>query len=276
MRLGLVLLMAVTGCSTAITGTAAPGAPAPRSIPALPPPAVDPATLAQRLSAIQPGWPRPRYPVAPHAREIDCRRLKCVALTFDDGPGDETGQVLDALAQHGAKATFYIVGKMVTEKTAGLLRRMVTEGHELGNHSWDHPSLPSLSSDGLKSQLVRTQHAVGQVTGVRMRTMRPPYGATNRSVAAMTRRYGMAQIMWGLDTLDWRDRNSDLVAKRCQKAKEGDVILMHDIHASTVRAVPMLLDMLDAKGFTYVTVTELFGRLTPGQEYFHARKERTA
>ncbi|WP_373869828.1 polysaccharide deacetylase family protein [Acrocarpospora macrocephala] len=267
-----MLLIAVTGCSGAVTNAVAPGKLA--SLPALPPPVHDPATLARQLASIQPGWPAPRFPVAPQPRGIDCRKLKCVALTFDDGPGDETGVVLDRLAEHGAKATFYVVGRMVSEKTAGLLQRMVTEGHELGNHSWDHPALPSLSEAGLKEQLVRTQLAVGRYTGVRMRTMRPPYGATSPGVAAMTRRYGMAQILWGLDTMDWRDRNADLVAKRCLKAKPGDVILMHDIHASTVQAVPKLLDLLDAKGFTYVTVTELFGETTPGKEYFHMRKER--
>ncbi|GIH26988.1 hypothetical protein Aph01nite_52980 [Acrocarpospora phusangensis] len=272
MRLGLVLLVAVTGCSTTITN--GPGKLPVLSIPGLPPPALDPQSLAQTLTAAQPWWPKPRYPVAPRARGIDCAKLKCVALTFDDGPGDETGEVLDTLAEHGAKATFYVVGRMVNDKSAALLQRMVVEGHELGNHSWDHPSLPSLSPGALKDQLVRTQEAVGRYTGVRMRTMRPPYGATDKGVAAMTRRFGMSQILWGLDTLDWRDRDADLVAKRCQRARPGDIILMHDIHESTVKSVPMLLDMLDKKGFTYVTVTELLGDTTPGQEYFHARKEK--
>ena len=100
-----------------------------------------------------------------------------------------------------------------------------------------------------------------------MRLMRPPYGSTNHEVEAVTKQEGLAQIMWDVDTLDWRDRNAALVAKRCEEAKPGDIVLMHDIHPTTVEALPRLLDELDRKHFTYVTVSELIGSLTPGKAY---------
>ncbi|MCT9933535.1 polysaccharide deacetylase family protein [Planotetraspora sp. A-T 1434] len=227
------------------------------------------AVVGGRLTAAQHGWPGPRLPIAPPARQIDCTRLKCVALTFDDGPGDNTGKLLDILAAHHARATFFMLGQMINDETRDFVRRMVSEGHEVGNHSWDHASLAGLSNDALKRELQRTQEVVQQVTGVRMTVMRPPYGSTNQQVEAATREEGLAQIMWAVDTLDWRDRNSAIVAKRCAEAKAGDIVLMHDIHPTTVDAVPHLLDELDRKGFTYVTVSELFGSLTPGKQYFN-------
>jgi peptidoglycan/xylan/chitin deacetylase (PgdA/CDA1 family) len=192
-----------------------------------------------------------------------------VALTFDDGPFDHTGPVLDMLAAYNARATFFVVGQMVTERTGPLLRRMVSEGHELGNHSYDHPALPALSPDEVHKQLARTQEAVRAVTGVTMRLFRPPYGATDGKVAGQTKRVGLAQILWDVDTMDWRDRSTPLVARRAAEARAGSVVLMHDIHKSTVDAVPALLRDLRAKGYTFVTVSELYGTrpLLPGERY---------
>ncbi|WP_250214091.1 polysaccharide deacetylase family protein [Acrocarpospora catenulata] len=243
------------------------GRPSPQPPPA-PPMMVDPDILARQLTGNQPGWPISPFPRAPLPRLLDCVKLKCVALTFDDGPMDATAEVLDTLAAHQAKATFFVVGQMVSDQTSGLLRRMVEEGHELGNHSWDHPNLTGISADSLRMQLESTQQVVQRYTGVKMTVMRPPYGATDQRVAAATKREGLAQILWGLDTLDWRDRNADLVARRAAMAEPGDVVLMHDIHRTTIDAVPKLLDALDGKGFTYVTVSELFGEMDPGREYF--------
>ncbi|RCG32413.1 polysaccharide deacetylase family protein [Sphaerisporangium album] len=231
--------------------------------------AVDPALVALRVIAQQPGWPGARPVVAPHRRSIRCERVKCVALTFDDGPFDYTGKVLDTLAEYHAKATFFVVGQMVTPVTRSYLRRMVSEGHELGNHSWDHPSLPSLSREALSGQLERTQESVKAVTGVTMRLMRPPYGATDGKVEDVTRSTGLAQILWDVDTLDWRDKDSALIARRASEAKPGSIVLMHDIHRTTVEAVPRLLRELSDKGYTFVTVSELYGdrELAAGKRY---------
>jgi peptidoglycan/xylan/chitin deacetylase (PgdA/CDA1 family) len=230
---------------------------------------VDPELLAARVIAQQPGWRGTRPLVAPHRRSIKCKQVKCVALTFDDGPFDYTGKVLDTLAEHHAKATFFVVGQMVNAQTSPYLRRMVSEGHELGNHSWNHPMLTSLSHDAVRGQLERTQQVVRAATGATMRLLRPPYGATDAKVAAEAEHEGLAQILWDLDTLDWRDRNSSLVAGRASGARPGSIVLMHDIHKSTMEAVPRLLDELKAKGYTFVTVSELYGDqvLAPGRRY---------
>lgn len=220
------------------------------------PAVVDPAALAKRLASIQAGWPR--------SRNFDCSKLKCVALTFDDGPGEYTGRLLDLLRDRGVKATFFVLGEMVAADKGGLLtRRIVEEGHEIGNHSWSHPPLAGLSREQVQRQLGRTEDLVEKLTGVRMTVMRPPYGSTDAEVAAETRREGLAQILWSVDTLDWRDRVPALVIKRACAAKPGAIVLMHDIHPTTIKAVPAVLDTFAKKGYTFVTVSELYGKKAP-------------
>ncbi|MEU6711790.1 polysaccharide deacetylase family protein [Nonomuraea sp. NPDC046802] len=225
------------------------------------PAVIDPVALAKRLASIQAGWPR--------SRQFDCARIKCVALTFDDGPGEHTWRLLDMLRQRDVRATFFVVGQMVAADKGGrIVHRIVDDGHEIGNHSWSHPSLSGVSHEELQRQLQYTDEIVWRLTGVKMRVMRPPYGATNHNVAAETRREGLAQILWNVDTLDWRDRVATTVARRAGEAKPGSIVLMHDIHRSTVDAVPSILDTLAKKGYTFVTVSELYGKTpTPGQMY---------
>ncbi|MEU8359505.1 polysaccharide deacetylase family protein [Nonomuraea sp. NPDC048882] len=224
-------------------------------------PVVDPDSLAKRLISMQAGWPR--------SRRFDCARLKCVALTFDDGPGEHTGRLLDMLSTRDVKATFFVIGQMVAADKGGhTVRRIVGDGHEIGNHSWSHPALSELPHEAVKRELKHTEDIVQRLTGVRMRVMRPPYGATDEAVAAETRREGLAQILWSVDTLDWRDRESATVVKRASQAKPGSIVLLHDIHRTTVDAVPEMLDRLGRKGYTFVTVSELYGRTpAPGRKY---------
>ncbi|MFI6499092.1 polysaccharide deacetylase family protein [Nonomuraea typhae] len=236
-----------------IVGTA-PALPARPSVP------IDPLHMARRLTAMQADWPQ--------RSRIDCKKAKCVALTFDDGPGDHTTRLLDMLRRHAAKATFFVVGQMVAADKHHNVRHMVDDGHELGNHSWSHEQLTTLSDAGLRYQLHHTQDVIERETGVRMTLMRPPYGSTDASVAAETRREGLAQILWNVDTLDWRDRNAATVAKRAISAKSGSIILMHDIHRTTVDAIPRILDTFSHRGFTFVTVSELYGKPpAPGRKY---------
>ncbi|GAA5042195.1 peptidoglycan/xylan/chitin deacetylase (PgdA/CDA1 family) [Thermocatellispora tengchongensis] len=226
--------------------------------------------LAVALSAQQTDGVGTRSPSAGfRPRAIDCSRLKCVALTFDDGPGEYTGRLLDALAAYRAKATFFLVGQMVTRERVGDVLRMVAEGHELGNHSWDHALLPALPPSRIDAELARTMRVVYAATGVRVRLMRPPYGSTDRRVARITRREGLAQILWNHDTFDWRDRDPELIARRAVRARPGSIVLMHDIHKTTVQAVPHILARLHERGFVFVTVSELFGRHqpAPGRRY---------
>ncbi|MEU7892582.1 polysaccharide deacetylase family protein [Nonomuraea sp. NPDC049152] len=254
---GLLALVLVAGCG-------APAAVEPVDVVRLSaraPARVDAAALARSLAAVQPGWPRPSL-------TADCRKVKCVALTFDDGPGDYTQWLLDELDDLGVKATFFVVGQMVAADRHHTLPRMVAEGHELGNHSWSHAELPRLSDVGIARELGRTQELVQKITGVRMGVMRPPYGSTNARVAAESRRLGLAQILWSVDTLDWRDRVATIVARRASRATRGSIVLMHDIHRTTVEAVPHLVDALSDKGYRFVTVSELYGKPpAPGRKY---------
>ncbi|MEV0197767.1 polysaccharide deacetylase family protein [Nonomuraea sp. NPDC050691] len=261
----MATLTAVAALATLTAGCGtASRAPAPR-----PPAVADPGVLARRLAAVQPDWPARRV--------VDCRRRKCVALTFDDGPGEHTGKLLDLLRERHVRATFFVLGEMVAADRAGLTRRMVEDGHELGNHSWSHPPLTAMSDERLRSELADTEEIVQRTTGVRMRLMRPPYGATNARVAAQARLEGLAQILWTVDTLDWRDRDTGIVARRAGAAAPGSIVLMHDIHPTSVAAVPRVLDTLAKKGYRFVTVSELYGRAPlPGRTYSGAAtaKER--
>ncbi|MFI7125111.1 polysaccharide deacetylase family protein [Nonomuraea sp. NPDC050153] len=195
--------------------------------------------------------PRPR---------VDCRHVKCVALTFDDGPGPYTDTLLAYLAAYRARATFFVVGGNVVTYPR-VLRRTVAAGHEIGNHTWSHPDLRRLSPAGVRSQLVRTDRVIQAATGVVPRLVRPPYGAFNRTVRRQTAR---PLVLWSVDTLDWRYRNSATVARRALRwVRPGSVILFHDIHPTTVRAIPRVLRNLAKRGYRFVTVSELFGGHPP-------------
>ncbi|MFB9877168.1 polysaccharide deacetylase family protein [Planobispora siamensis] len=246
------------------TGVAGPPADPPAD-----PGAPGEAASAGGLVAVLPQRPGPpELPTPPPARATDCAKTRCVALTFDDGPGEHTGALLDTLAAHRARATFFVLGGMVEQSGGEDLRRMVTDGHELGNHGWSHTALTGLSRSGIRSELRRTQEIVERETGVRMTLMRPPYGATDERVAAESRSQGLAQILWSLDTMDWRDRDVAVVSRRAAKATSGSIVLMHDIHLTTVKAVPKLLENLAGKEFTFVTLSELYGGApSPGRRY---------
>lgn len=217
-----------------------------------------------------------RSPTPPPPRRIDCDRVKCVALTFDDGPGPYTAGLLDTLKKDGVRATFFMLGENVGGHRA-VVRRMALEGHELADHSWSHPQLTALSPAEVRSQIERTQKAIKEASGgVEPTLMRPPYGATNKHVGRII---GMPLILWSVDTLDWRYRNvARDVRVGIKEPKSGGIILFHDIHKTSVEAIPQVVDGLRKRGFTFVTVSELFqGRdLKPGQTYTERTTEVTA
>ncbi|MCP2343723.1 polysaccharide deacetylase family protein [Actinomadura rupiterrae] len=211
-----------------------------------------------------------RGPAAAPPRKINCAKVKCIALTFDDGPVSGTDKLLKILAKRHVRATFFLVGQNA-KAHPDLVRKELAAGHEVGNHSYTHADLTRLSSAGIKSEITKTQTAIRKASGFTPHLLRPPYGSTNSRVAAVTKRLGMPQIIWAVDPLDWRDRNSATVERRVIKAaRPGYIVLMHDIHPTTVNAVPTILSRLAAKGYVFVTVSELFGRpLKPGKTYAH-------
>ncbi|WP_433467447.1 polysaccharide deacetylase family protein [Spirillospora sp. CA-128828] len=220
------------------------------------------ATLGRKAPATRAPSPTP-----PPPRNINCDQVKCVALTFDDGPGPYTARLLDTLKKDGVRATFFMLGENVGAHR-DLVRRMALEGHELGNHTWSHPQLTGLSSAEVRSQIQRTQKVIGEASGgIRPTLVRPPYGATNKHVGQAV---GMPLIMWSVDTLDWRYRD---VARDTRvgikEPKSGGIVLFHDIHKPSVESIPKVVDGLKKRGFTFVTVSELFEgvRLKPGGSY---------
>jgi len=192
---------------------------------------------------------------------------KVIALTFDDGPGPHTAHLLDILDQYGAKATFFLIGSKVSSQ-ANVVRNIQARGHQLGNHSWSHPELPKLPVDQIAGEIDRTNDAIKQATGVTPAILRPPYGAVNGLVLEQLRLRGMSSILWSVDTRDWADRNSDIVCSRAVAgARPGAVILMHDIHQTSVSAVPCILSALKQQGYSFVTVQGLLGNMAAGAGY---------
>jgi peptidoglycan-N-acetylglucosamine deacetylase len=191
-----------------------------------------------------------------------------VALTFDDGPHPvHTPMLLDILAARRVRATFYVIGSLV-QRYPDLTRRIVAEGHELGNHTWTHPTLSQLGDATVLREIDRTQEAIWQTVGHVPVTMRPPYGAfTGRQSRMLQDQRNLPTIIWSVDPQDWRRPGSQVVAQRMvQGARPGAIILAHDIHGPTVRAIPEALDGLQARGFACVTMSDLlrWGRWGPG------------
>ena len=220
---------------------------------------------ARKLANI-PKPPEPKPNPAP-ATPTPAAAGKTIALTFDDGPGPYTAQLLDILDQHGAKATFFLIGSKVSAQ-ASVVRNIQARGHQLGNHSWSHPELPKLPIDQVAGEIDRTNDAIKQATGVKPTVMRPPYGAVNSAVLEQLRLRGMSSILWSVDTRDWADRNSDIVCSRAVAgAHPGAIILMHDIHQTSVNAVPCILSALKQQGYSFVTVQGLIGNMAAGAGY---------
>lgn len=174
---------------------------------------------------------------------------KTFALTFDDGPNPvTTPKILATLQEHGVKATFFVTGQNA-QRYPELIRQIVAEGHELGNHTWDHPQLPKLSADQITDQLDRTQAAVDAALGYPypMKQVRPPYGATNDAVRATLASQGASVVLWQVDSNDWRYKNNDqaildhVLKGPNSLAARGGVVLFHDIHPQTVRVLDTVL-----------------------------------
>lgn len=182
-----------------------------------------------------------------------------VALTFDDGPhAQNTPRLLDILRARNVKATFYVIGKNV-DLYPGIVRRTVAEGHEIGNHTYNHPKLSSMSMASVNQELSRTANSIERACGVKPKTMRPPYGALLQNQRQnIYDNFGYPTIMWSVDPLDWRRPGASVVTSRILNGtSNGGIILLHDLHASSVDAVPGVIDGLLRKGYRFVTVSQL-------------------
>src|SRR5256884_9454731 len=188
-----------------------------------------------------------------------------IALTFDDGPSAKlTPKLLDLLAAHHIKATFFVIGDNVAENP-DIVAREVREGHEIANHSWSHPNLAKMSDAGVRDQLHKTEDAIRSASGNRPTLLRPPYGSiTARQKKWINQEFGYKIVLWDVDPLDWRRPGSNVVCNRILKnTRAGSIVLAHDIHPGTIEAMPCVLNQLEAKGFKFVTVSELIAMETP-------------
>lgn len=180
-----------------------------------------------------------------------------IALTFDDGPHSKyTPVLLDALKKRGAKVTFFVLGNRA-EGLPAIIKRAVEEGHSVNIHSYNHiGSFTNMSQYALDSHLSRTAGAIKAASGKAPNLVRPPYGAINKEVAA---KINYPIILWNVDTLDWKYRDANYVAKYIiNHAQDGDIILLHDIHGTSVTGAVSAIDTLQARGYQFVTVEELF------------------
>ena len=205
----------------------------------------------------------------------DYKGKKIVALTFDDGPGAYTGQLLDILKQRQVPATFFVLGTKVDANPA-LIKRMEAEGHEIGNHSNSHKNLQDMSTVAqVKTEMELCADKVKKLVGHAPTLVRCPYGALDDTVKQYAKEAGVPLIQWDVDTRDWESRNAAKVVSTTFGSKglgDGSIVLLHDIHKSTVEAVPALIDRFLAEGYTFVTVSDLLnarcGSIEAGKVYY--------
>ncbi|SEL03184.1 polysaccharide deacetylase family protein [Nonomuraea pusilla] len=221
--------------------------------------------LAIAVAAVTALAPSPAS-AQPKKAPVDCEQVKCIALTFDDGPGQYAGTLLDTLKKYDAKATFFLEGQYVKSRPA-FVKRMAAEGHELGNHSYSHPDFTKSEAGKIRSEIQKTQDAVKQAAGVEPKLLRPPYGLADLQVSDIATEFGMPMILWTGGSHDWDTKNVEAIKKKTLEVAQRDgIILMHDWVKQTVDAMPSIVKTLQSKGYTLVTVSDIVKRqnLQPG------------
>lgn len=195
-----------------------------------------------------------------------------IALTFDDGPSRATNRVLDVLEKTGAKATFFVVGERVADYGPEL-RRAAAGGFQIGNHTWHHEYISKIPEAELRDVLVRTNDAIREACGVTPTVMRPPGAFWSDDALAVLGDMGLPAIFWSVDPRDWKTRDAQsTIDYVLDNAKEGDIVLMHDLYQPTADAAEVIVPELISRGYELVTVNELArsrGGLQPGERYYH-------
>lgn len=178
-----------------------------------------------------------------------------IAITFDDGPsGSCTPELLDGLKERQVKVTFFLIGENA-EKYPELVRREFEDGHLIGNHTYHHVEITKVSDLEAKEEIERTNQVIKEIIGEEPEYMRPPFGAWQRD---LEEEMSVMPVLWTIDPLDWTTTNIDeIVNKVVTEAGENDIILLHDCYKSSVEAALRIIDLLQAKGFEFVTVDEL-------------------
>lgn len=203
---------------------------------------------------------------------VDCRKAKCIALTFDAGPSKNTAKLLDVLKDKQVHATFFLLGKKHVERYPDMVKRMAAEGHEVASHTWSHKILTEIDPKEIREELRRPDDAIERITGRRPTLVRPPQGRTNDTVQEIAREMGLSEVLWSVTAKDYETSDSALITKRVlDQADRDGIILLHDVvpgptskgYRGTLKAVPGIIDALKKRGFTFVTVPQLLAPGTP-------------
>jgi peptidoglycan/xylan/chitin deacetylase (PgdA/CDA1 family) len=200
--------------------------------------------------------------------DVDCAAVKCVALTFDDGPGPYTDRLLQILEDDNAKATFFLIGNKVAANPDGA-KRIAEAGMEIGNHTWEHPNMTAIPAQDVPAQFSRAGDAIEAATGQRPKLVRTAGGLVNDQVLAEARKQGLADINWDVIPFDWIN-DANIAATRYMlmtQIKPGSVVLFHDTYSSTVDLVYQFIPVLKANGYHLVTVSQMLGTREPGSSY---------
>ena len=196
-----------------------------------------------------------------------------IAVTYDDGPSTYTPEILDILKENNSVATFFVLGSRVNDYTE-TLNRILEEGSQIGNHTYNHKKLTTISDEELYKQVKGTDDLVYIATGHTPSVMRPPYGASDKE---LNQKISKPVIKWSIDTRDWENRNAEMINQNIfENVKDGDIILMHDLYESTLEASKTAIPELISRGFQLVTIDELFeyrgASLVAGEQYYNLYK----
>ncbi len=199
---------------------------------------------------------------APASQEVSTGKItgeedvaKKIALTFDDGPHPRyTEQLLDGLKERNVVATFFVTGENA-QNYPNIIRREQEEGHLIGNHTYSHIQLSSGNREAFREELVKTNEILENITGEKVSFVRPPYGSWDKS---FEKELNMFPVLWNIDPMDWCSHNAECIAEKVvEKAGDGDIILMHDYYDTSVTAALEVVDVLQKRGFQFVTVEEI-------------------
>ncbi|WP_194201838.1 polysaccharide deacetylase family protein [Glycomyces albidus] len=211
------------------------------------------AAIASSLFLAAPANAQDAPAAAPEAAAADDPWNGQIFLTFDDGPGGSyTDEILDVLAANDAKATFFMIGQNA-QRDPARVRAVLEAGHTLGNHTWDHPDMTTLTRAQMDAQISRSQTLL-ESFGAEVNCFRPPYGAHNTTVNQAITAAGLQRQLWNEDTRDWSKPGVDAIVDVLLGATPGDVVLMHDgggDRSQTVEALEIALPQLAAKGYTF-------------------------
>ncbi|OBK23561.1 polysaccharide deacetylase family protein [Mycobacterium asiaticum] len=202
------------------------------------------------------------------ADSLNCSMVKCVALTFDDGPSPYTDRLLQILKANDAKSTFFLIGNKVAANPAGA-RRIAEAGMEVGSHTWEHPNMTTIPPEDVAAQFSRANDAIAAATGRKPNLYRPAGGLSNPAVRQTAATFGLAEILWDVIPFDWANDSNTAATRQVlmTQIKPGSVVLFHDTYSSTVDLVYQFIPVLKANGYRLVTVSELLGPRAPGSSY---------